>query len=193
VNGERPGLTAASRRPPGRRGSGARTLAVAVLLLGGLGTAAGARGTAGRGRPATHVAALGPRTRSSGCHVRVRGLLPDPACTPGAIFPAATVSRICTRGYSRSVRYVPEAVKRSVYAEYGIASHRPGSYEVDHLVPLEVGGDNSVANLWPQASPGYHQKDAIENRLHDAVCAGSLSLRTAQLQIARDWRHTSVG
>lgn len=80
-----------------------------------------------------------------------------------------------------------------MYAEYGIESHVPGSYEVDHLVSLELGGNNSVANLWPEAGPGYHEKDEIENRLHDAVCAGAVSLRAAQREIARDWRHTFVG
>jgi hypothetical protein len=137
------------------------------------------------------VAALGHPTRSSGC--RVRGLLPDRACTPGAVFAGATVGQICTPGYSRSVRNVPESVKQSVYAEYGIPSHTPGSYEVDHLVSLELGGNNTVANLWPEIAPGYHEKDGIENRLHQAVCSRSVSLRTAQVQIARDWRHTFVG
>jgi hypothetical protein len=103
------------------------------------------------------------------------------------------VSQICTPGYSRSVRYVPESVRQRVYSEYGREPQRPGSHEVDHLVPLELGGNNSVANLWPQISPGYQEKDGIENQLHDAVCAGSVSLHTAQLQIARDWRHTFVG
>src|SRR5262249_39654541 len=97
----------------------------------------------------TSTSGLGHRTKSSGCHVR--GQLPDPACTPGAIFVSATVSQICAPGYSRAVRNVPESVKQSVYAEYGIASHIPRSYEVDHLVPLELGGNNTVANLWPEA------------------------------------------
>jgi hypothetical protein len=120
-------------------------------------------------------------------------VLPDPSCTPGAIFSSATVSQICTPGYSRSVRNVPESLKQSVYAAYGIESHVPGGYEVDHLVSLELGGSNGVANLWPEISPGYHEKDGIENRLHDAVCAGSVSLSAAQHEIARDWRHTFVG
>ena len=131
------------------------------------------------------------QARSNGC--RVRGPLPDPACTPGAIFARTTVAEICTPGYSRSVRNVPESLKRSIYAEYGIASHVRGSYEVDHLIPLELGGSNSPANLWPEASPGYRQKDQVENRLHDAVCGGSLVLHTAQRQIARDWRRTFAG
>jgi hypothetical protein len=91
------------------------------------------------------------------------------------------------------VRNVPEWVKRLVYAEYGTAPSTPGSYEVDHLVPLELGGSNTIANLWPQIAPGYHEKDQVENELHDAVCGGSIGLHTAQLAIARDWRHAGVG
>jgi predicted RNase H-like HicB family nuclease len=195
--------------------AGAFALAAVTLLLGGCGTtedggstatSVSSAVTAPRERPTPHrvhrqsrvarhssspaALVLGHRTKFTAC--RIRGLLPDPACTPGAIFTGATVSQICTPGYSRSARNVSESVKQSVYAEYGIASHVPGSYEVDHLVSLELGGNNTVANLWPEISPGYHEKDGIENRLHDAVCAGSVSLRSAQLEIARDWRHTFV-
>jgi 5-methylcytosine-specific restriction endonuclease McrA len=27
-----------------------------------------------------------------------------------------------------------------------------GAFEVDHLIPLELGGDNVIANLWPEAA-----------------------------------------
>lgn len=166
---------------------GALALALATALAGS-GCAAGSLASLSSAETA-HP--LTPRTRSGGCHAR--GLLPDPACTPGSVRAGVTVRQICTPGYARSVRNVSEALKREIYAEYGIASHRPYSYEVDHLVSLELGGDNSSANLWPEAAPGYHQKDAIENELHDAVCAGRVSLRAAQRQIARDWRRTAVG
>jgi hypothetical protein len=149
------------------------------------------RSRAAQASPRGTSAALGQPTKSGGC--RVRGELPDRGCTPGAIFAGATVSQICTPGYSRSVRNVPRSLKRRVYAEYGIASHTPGSYEVDHLVSLELGGNNSITNLWPEISPGYHSKDGIENRLHEAVCAGRVRLRTAQRQIASDWRRTFAG
>ncbi|HWK16904.1 MAG TPA: hypothetical protein VNR66_05570 [Solirubrobacteraceae bacterium] len=142
-----------------------------------------------RPRPAP-AAGLGRRTRTSGC--RVRGQLPDPACTPGAVFAAATVAEICTPGYASGVRNVPEALKRTVYADYGTEPSVPGSYEVDHLVPLELGGSNEIANLWPEIAPGYHEKDQVENELHDAVCAGHIGLASVQRAIARDWRHAGV-
>lgn len=131
---------------------------------------------------------LGPRTKTGGCVVR--GRYPDPACTPGAVFPTVTAADICVPGYSERVRDVSRTTWRRVYAEYGIVSHRPYSYEVDHLVSLELGGSNAIANLWPEAAlprPGYRQKDVVENYLHRQVCNGSISLATAQRAIATKW------
>lgn len=116
--------------------------------------------------------------------------LPDSARTPGAIFPV-TRTDICTPGYSRAVRNVPSAMKRDVYASYGITHHEPGEYEVDHLISLELGGSNSKRNLWPQSyrtQPwNARVKDALENRLHSMVCSGQISLTDAQHAIATDW------
>jgi len=114
--------------------------------------------------------------------------LPDPACSPGAVFASATRAQICVSGYTARVRNVSETLKSSIYAAYGIASHAAGSYEVDHLVPLELGGSNARANLWPERAPGFGRKDSLENAYHDAVCSGTLSLATAQRRMARNWR-----
>jgi hypothetical protein len=131
---------------------------------------------------------FGVQTKTSGC--QAQGGLPDSGCTPGAIFTSATKDQICQSGYASSVRNVPTSEKDQVYAEYGIASHYPGQYEVDHLVSLELGGSNDIANLWPEAAsptPGFHQKDQVENYLHDQVCSGAVSLQQAQVEIATNW------
>jgi hypothetical protein len=49
------------------------------------------------------------------------------------------------------VRNVPAKMKREVYEEYGVTSHGRGDYEVDHLIPLELGSSNSIKNLWPES------------------------------------------
>jgi hypothetical protein len=101
-----------------------------------------------------------------------------------------TVSQICQPGYSSQVRNVPDSEKNQVYAEYGVKSHTTGQYEVDHLVSLELGGSNDISNLWPEPAeprPGFHEKDKVENYLHNQVCSGAISLQQAQIEIATNW------
>ena len=76
-----------------------------------------------------------------------------------------------------------------MYARYHVA-HVPYAHEVDHLVSLEVGGSNAITNLWPEPYAGRwgaRTKDVLENRLHDLVCGGDLSLKAAQHQEASNW------
>lgn len=117
--------------------------------------------------------------------------MPIHALTPGAVIPGATVEQVCTPGYSRRVRHVLFEQHQVVFASYGIAYPQPpGTYELDHLIPLELGGDNSNVNLWPEPAlplPGFHQKDELENILHGLVCSGRLDLADAQAGIAADW------
>jgi hypothetical protein len=132
---------------------------------------------------------LGPRTKTQGCK---RGPLPDRRCSPGAYSSGLTKAVICSGAFRTStIRNVPDSEKHAVEQEYGMA---PGSYgrtiEIDHIVSLELGGSNDIANLFPEPGAGtadYHVKDALENRLHDLVCSGAMTLRTAQRGIASDW------
>jgi hypothetical protein len=131
----------------------------------------------------------GQRTKTSGC--RVRGSLPDPACTPGdLITPLVTREDVCTPGYSSGVRDVSTSLKEKVYRAYGIKNHSPAEYEIDHFVSLGLGGSNDISNLFPEAAeprPGYHEKDKVENYLHDQVCDGAMSLEEAQIKMATNW------
>jgi hypothetical protein len=97
---------------------------------------------------------------------------------------------ICHSGYTATVRppeSVTEPEKKSSLAAYG--DQRPlHFYEYDHLVPLELGGaSNDPRNLWPEPGRTPNPKDKLENRLRKTVCAGELSLSTAQREIAGDW------
>jgi len=115
---------------------------------------------------------------------------PDPELTPGDVFDV-TIHDVCKPGYAKKVRAVPKSLRDQAYERYGITFQRRGDYQLDHLIPLSLGGSNSVRNLWPQprdASPwDARAKDALEARLRKLVCTGQVDLRTAQHALATDW------
>ncbi len=119
---------------------------------------------------------------------------PDAKYTPGATFPNLTEKQLCTPGYTATVRNVTDKEAWQVFVNYGIESKYltkdRANYEVDHFISLELGGNNDVANLWPQPyepKPGARQKDVVETSLHRRVCANELTLSQAQSIIAGDW------
>lgn len=137
-----------------------------------------------------------------GCHFRGSGLyaLPDAHCSPGATNSAVTQadinSTICRHGWTKTIR-PPESVtgpeKRAMLHAYD-ATGASRSYELDHLISLELGGaPNSYANYWPE--PNYptregfylNPKDRLENKLNDLVCSKKMPLPEAQHLIATDW------
>jgi hypothetical protein len=120
------------------------------------------------------------------------GDLPDPKFTPGDADLLLTKEAICTPGTSKSRRYVRAEMKRKVFALYGrTPDGDPCPCEVDHLIPLALGGMNNLRNLWPQSHStkpwNSLAKDRLERRLHDDVCRGIIELRAAQHEIATDW------
>jgi hypothetical protein len=123
-----------------------------------------------------------------GCGRRsAHGVLASPALTPGALNPAVTQetirATICRHGWTATVRpptSYTSALKVQQMAEYGEAGS-PGSYQEDHLISLELGGDpTDTRNLWPEPYPRASEVDQIENELNAQVCAGRLSLDDAR-------------
>jgi hypothetical protein len=105
--------------------------------------------------------------------------------------PGVTKAEVCAPGYSARARKVTARQKREVYERYGLDPHKPPCpCEVDHLIPLELGGSNETSNLWPEpydVETGARQKDAVETRLHREVCGGVISLSRAREIITKNW------
>jgi hypothetical protein len=148
---------------------------------------------------------LAAGSSGSGCTVKTsHGFpLPDPACTPGAINPTVDLSILkggkfktgCERNVATSA-----TKKATTYAIYTIKkpANNTGltqSCELDHLVSLELGGADTLDNIWPQCGPPgvklaeryFKIKDGVENYLAAKVRAGGISLKDAQQGIATDW------
>jgi hypothetical protein len=132
--------------------------------------------------------------------------LPDAACTPGDIIPTETEALVCSPDFhTGTVRdhTTTAAQKNHVYPMYGVThpSNNTGNTqmcEIDHLVALQLGGADTMANLWPECSPGYENwqgpgfrdKDGFENYLWFHVCKNQdIALKDAQIEIATNWRH----
>jgi hypothetical protein len=137
---------------------------------------------------------LGVIAGFAGCVRAHAQAMPDRKLTPGATS-GRTAKQLCDpKFHTGTVRAVSESEKNKVYAEYSMVPHRgacaPAGCEVDHLISLELGGSNDIANLWPEPyapAPNAHQKDLVENWLHRQVCSGAIPLAEAQHQISTDW------
>jgi hypothetical protein len=116
--------------------------------------------------------------------------VPDSRLTPGATRPVS-IGDVCSMPHEEVVRGVPGSLREQVFREYGIANARPQDYEIDYLIAPGLGGTEDIHNLWPEPSVSTawnaHDKDALEERLHQMVCAGDIDLPTAQKAIASDW------
>jgi hypothetical protein len=144
-------------------------------------------------------------TSSSDCKLKSsRGYpLPDPACTPGAINPTVDLAVLkggkfkttCDRDVATSA-----TEKQTTYSTYNITkpANNTGltqSCELDHLISLELGGADTLDNIWPQCGPGgvklakryFKIKDSVENYLAAQVRGDAISLKDAQQGISTDW------
>jgi hypothetical protein len=138
---------------------------------------------------------------------------PDRALTPGVVDPGATDANICAHDwgpgappvpgggdltYSKAARHTSSRLKDAVFAEYNLANPHDGghSYEVDHRVPLSLGGADVRENLWPESRRGdglnAWTKDRLEYHLYRMVChpepgVARLPLAQAQAAFTGDW------
>ena len=131
---------------------------------------------------------------------RAQSSLPSPRETPGVtdgrVNQGTIGQTICRRGWTRSVR-PPEAytegMKRGDILAHGYPDRSLQNYQLDHLIPLELGGDpTDPGNLWaeplhPADGWGAGLKDELEHKLNYLVCTGRLPLTAAQHDIATDW------
>ena len=166
--------------------------ALAVVALSAT-AAVAAPASSGPGLKKVHDPGRVTGTIHGRCSYRDHGQLPDPRCTPGSVDPAVTQadirSTVCKKGWTATVRPPESQTERFKYHVAYPAYGTPQSErtELDHLVPLELGGSNDATNLWPEYPPTPNPKDKVEDALKAAVCDGRVKLAAAQAAIAADW------
>ncbi len=149
-----------------------------------------------KGRPTSFAAGLAIATVA---FVAILGAEPysgePPASAPGKVV-SRSVTELCTveRGmtYSQSHRVTSSKLKRQIFLrDLGrIPTGRERrTWEIDHRVPLCLGGADEAANLWAQHS--YADKDLDEAFACRSVCNGDLPISTAQACFMGDLRDLS--
>lgn len=129
-----------------------------------------------------------------GVLVAVLAVFAHPGAVDPRVTPATIHETICRPGYSASVR--PPVSYTAPIKRRLLAGRDPAAYQLDHLIPLEVGGaPRALANLRLEPIVLAHQKDDLEDSLHRDVCAGRVGLRAAQRQfrVFVDEREVPVG
>ena len=107
-------------------------------------------------------------------------LLPNPKLTPG---------RIAERDKDRGG--VTLQMEQKIFARYRLPWTRRAEFKIDHLIPLELGGADTIDNLWPQSlrvKPyGPDRKELLTEVLLERIRAGRMTIAQAQEQIRKDW------
>jgi len=107
-------------------------------------------------------------------------MLPDPKLTPGRI----------AHGPQDRQR-VTEEIQRHVFRIYQIPWRRRPEFKVDHLIPVELGGADTLDNLWPLSlsTKPYNakRKEYLTRQLLALVRTGRMTLAQAQAEIRQDW------
>jgi hypothetical protein len=129
-------------------------------------------------------------------------VLPDKTCNPGLRNPNVTQANInvtiCKAGWTATIRppqSVTAKIKQQSLKDYGLPSSDAARTELDHLIPLEVGGSPAdPRNLWVEPnyakapSPYVHNpKDALELQVRNAICRGKITLATGQAAMVTNW------
>jgi len=124
--------------------------------------------------------------------------LPDPAITPGAtntqVSPSNIDTTACQKGGSRTVRppvSYTNRIEHIVMHQYGYDREDIHAFELDHLIPLSLGGaPDDPKNLSPEPHVGdgtADDKDALEAQLHHLVCDCKSPLAEPQSAIRTNW------
>jgi hypothetical protein len=118
---------------------------------------------------------------------------PDPNLTGGSVrIDGHDVSTAC--GHAKEHRGPINHTRRDeILRRYGLPLGTHPDYQIDHLIPLCLGGGDDPSNLWPQPRRSIElkwnaeAKDRLERLICDIVCAGQLDIATAQEAFAKDW------
>lgn len=113
---------------------------------------------------------------------------PNNITTPGAKS-KANEAQVCAADFEAKAKPVAGWQRAEALSRYGKRANDE-SIEVDHLIPVAIGGTNDPDNLWPipdNKEYGVAAKRELDVKLRELVCNKTLPLKTAQDAVRKDW------
>jgi len=108
------------------------------------------------------------------------GFLPNRKVTPG---------RVAANERERSG--ISVETEKKVFARYKLQWSARQEFKIDHLIPRELGGADTVDNLWPQpvrARPySVERNELLAAVMLEEIKRGRITIEQAREEIRRDW------
>ena len=140
--------------------------------------------------PSTGGVALGSGREASATAPRASVSAVDASQLDPRVTQATVAQTIGVPGWSKRVRppqSVTEPIKLRLMREHHYTDS-PHDYELDHFIPLEVGGSSNLSNLWLEPIGEARLKDKDENLAHREVVSGAWTLAQGQQYMRNHWR-----
>lgn len=120
---------------------------------------------------------------------------PNSQLTPGVVA-ETSLAKVCAQPkhihglFNPANPLIPLDQQQTVFNAYKIPPARQHLYGLDLLIPIQLGGAITPANVWPMPpmhGVSFHAKEVLNQRVHTLVCHGEMPLDKAQQEMATDW------
>ncbi len=109
---------------------------------------------------------------------------PDQDCTPGS-YSFLTEAQVCV---TKDRADLTAATRRLVLTRYGLPAWTGLSGELDHRVPVFLGGRTNAGNVWPEPGPRPNLKDRLEWLVRYRICVlGNMRVAYARHIFLGSW------
>jgi hypothetical protein len=143
--------------------------------------------------PGGHVGVSAMSDRGACATGSVVALEPKANVRPEARDPLEKAGHLILEMIGKAASAMFAARRDEILRRYGLPAGMHPDYEIDHLIPLCLGGSDDHSNLWPRPRRSIEEtwnaeaKDRLEHLMCDMVCHGQIDIAAAQQAIATDW------
>ncbi len=77
------------------------------------------------------------------------------------------------------IRNVDSSLKQHIYDRYKVPAECRHRYTIDHFIPLSIGGNNNIKNLWPEHKLVKAKRPTLEVELYQKLRDSQITQKAA--------------